>query len=299
MQQNMSQSGSYCDQSGSYCEKLSREPGSSLSRLNRQLEAGIPFQWHHHPEYELTLTLNSRGQRFIGDHVGAYDDGDLVLIGPNLPHTWCSREKIATEKPHIALVVWFQSDWTERLTQDCVEFSSIQSLLLRARRGVHFSRSAASAVRSKLESLFSCPATERLLIFLGILHRLANAKAEDLASHGPLPTALQESRERIDRILGHMHANYAEPVNLTELAEIAALSQSGLHRLFVKHTGKTISDYLAALRIGDACARLNGTTQPVNFIADEVGYPSLANFNRQFRALKGMTPREYRNRFIR
>ena len=62
--------------------------------LDRRLDDGIPFQWHHHPEFELTLTLNSRGQRFIGDHIGDYDDGDLVLVGPNLPHTWVSREKI-------------------------------------------------------------------------------------------------------------------------------------------------------------------------------------------------------------
>lgn len=282
---------------GPYREKVIAEAGSSISLLNRRLDDGIPFQWHHHPEYELNLTLNSRGQRFIGDHVASYDDGDLVLIGPNLPHTWYSREKVKGAKPHIALVIWFHPDWTQRLARDCVEFSHIQLMLARAGRGLHFSRKAAAAVRAKFESIFSCAPAERLLAFLTILHELAQEKGELLASRSPVAFEPAETRERIDRILTHIHAGYTQPVKLEELAEVAALSQSALHRLFLKHTGKPISEYVTHLRIGDACARLSGTSQHISLIAEAVGYPSLANFNRQFRLLQRMTPREYRKLF--
>lgn len=57
-------------------EKVSLPADGSWTLLNRRLEAGIPFEWHHHPEYELTLTTNSRGRRFVGDSIGGYDDGD-------------------------------------------------------------------------------------------------------------------------------------------------------------------------------------------------------------------------------
>ena len=97
--------------------------------------------------------------------------------------------------------------------------------------------------------------------------------------------------------LTHLHLHYARTIALEELADIAALSVSGLHRLFRRHTGTTVSDYLIRMRIGDACARLSATVQPVGHIADAVGYGSLANFNRQFRTQTGMTPREYRNVF--
>ncbi|TAN01299.1 MAG: AraC family transcriptional regulator [Rhizobiaceae bacterium] len=50
-------------------------------------------------------------------------------------------------------------------------------------------------------------------------------------------------------------------------------------------------------RIGEACARLSGTAQPIRHIAASVGYASMANFNRQFLRLRGMTPREYRASF--
>lgn len=285
-------------QSKPFLELLSAEPESSLSRLNRQLDDSIPFQWHHHPEFELTLTLNSRGQRFIGDHVGQYDNGDLVLVGPNLPHTWYSREKVSMDKPHTALVVWFHPALTENITQNLVEFRAVDAMLKRAGRGLLFSPAASEAVREDFETLFSCPPAKRLLTLLAILHHLASEDADSLATGSPLLSSPEESRERIDRILTYLHAHYMEPLKLNELANVAALSESGLHRLFRKHTGKTLTAYITDMRIGDACARLSGTTQQINFIADAVGYSSLANFNRRFLGLKGMTPRQYRRLFI-
>jgi hypothetical protein len=99
-----------------FLERLPWQEGSSLAVLDRQLEEAIPFQWHHHPEFELTLTLNSCEQRFMGDHVGEYDDCDLVLVGPNLPHTWVSREAVSAG-PHVALVIWFHPDWAARVVR--------------------------------------------------------------------------------------------------------------------------------------------------------------------------------------
>ena len=92
-------------------EKVTVPEGASWALLDRKLDDGIPFQWHYHPEFELTLTLNSRGQRYIGDAISGYDDGDLVLLGPNLPHTWCSAEKIEAGRPHHAIVMWFTEAW--------------------------------------------------------------------------------------------------------------------------------------------------------------------------------------------
>jgi AraC-like DNA-binding protein len=283
-----------------YLEILPRNADSSWSMLNRRLDDAIPFQWHHHPEFELTMTLNSIGQRFIGDHTGEYGDGDLVLVGPNLPHTWVSRAKYEEATPHIALVLWFHPDWMRKVTAGAIELAPIEAMLSRADRGLQFSKETADAVRSEIEAIFSKPPAERLLSLLNILGRIAgDRQASALASAPGQSPELQESRERIDRVLTHLHLQYARAIPLEELADIAALSVSGLHRLFRRHTGTTVSDYLIRMRIGDACARLSATGQPIGHIADAVGYGSLANFNRQFRAQTGMTPREYRNVFRR
>jgi len=281
-----------------FLEVLPRQSDTSWPMLNRRLDDAIPFQWHHHPEFELTLTLNSAGQRLIGDHTGEYEDGDLVLVGPNLPHTWASREKLDPEKPHRALVLWFHPEWMQQMTAGAVELRPIEQLMARGQNGLQFSRQTGEAVRAEFETIFDREPAERLLSLLAILGQVASDRhAVPLASAPGHQPALQESRERIDRVLTHLHVNYAGPVALEELADIAALSVSGLHRMFRRHTGTTVSDYLIRMRIGDACARLSSTNQPVAHIADAVGYASLANFNRQFRAEKGMTPRDYRAHF--
>ena len=113
-------------------EKVTVPEGASWSLLDRRLDDGIPFQWHYHPEFELTLTLNSRGQRYVGDSVAAYDDGDLVLLGPNLPHTWCSAERIDGRHPHNALVMWFTEAWADGLTGSLAEMRGVAALLARA-----------------------------------------------------------------------------------------------------------------------------------------------------------------------
>lgn len=281
-------------------EKLQPLPGASWAMLNRRLDDEIPFQWHHHPELELTLTLNSRGQRFIGDHIGSYDDGDLVLIGPNIPHSWSSTEKIDQSGPHVALVMWFRPEWVQTLAQTLVELRAVAEMVERAATGLKFSLSCAAQARPIIEDLFTRPADERLLSLMRVLGILArDSGAGLLASPKSAPTSAGADRTRIDRVLDHIHLNYASGLSLFELADVAALSPSGLHRLFRRHMQLSITDYIMRLKIGEACAMLSGTARPIAHIAEAVGYTSLANFNRQFMALKGLTPRSYRQSFRR
>lgn len=282
-----------------YLEKLRPEDGASWAMLNRRLRDGIPFQWHHHPEMELTLTLNSRGQRFVGDHAGSYGHEDLVLLGGNLPHTWSSTERIDQADPHIALVLWFRQDWLESLAGSALELAPLTDLIARAGHGLHFTPETAAEVRPRYAALFGLAPEQRLLGLLEVLLHLARAPGAVALSASSADFSNEASRARLDRVLGHIHDHHADALRLEDLAEIAALSVSGLHRMFRKHTQTTISDYLIRVRIADACARLSGTDQPIQHVADAVGYGSLANFNRHFRRLRGMTPREYRARFRR
>jgi AraC-like DNA-binding protein len=280
-----------------YLEHLTTDEGASWATLNRRLDDGIPFQWHHHPEFELTLTLNSSGQRFIGDHIGRYEPGDLVLIGPYLPHTWHSLDRPDATEPHVALVMWFLPEWAERLTANA-ELRAVAAMLSRAANGLRFSPPAAEAVRPLIEQLFALPPVERFLRLVTVLTRLADDRdATPLSTTAPELALASVDRGRIDRVLNHIHAHFAEPITIAQLADIAALSPSGLHRTFLRHTRQTVSQYLIRLRIGRACALLSSGSLPIGMIAGEVGYDSLANFNRQFKALKGTTPRQYRAAF--
>lgn len=282
-----------------FLEKIAGNDEASWSMLNRRLDEAIPFEWHHHPEFELTLTLNSRGQRFVGDHIGFYDHGDLVLLGPGLPHTWASSDKLDPSGQHIALVMWFKPEWADGLTAVLTELRPVTAMLEKSARGLKFSRATADRVRPSIEALFDKPPAERLLDLIAVLTQLSTDDQADLlaAPNHNAPIVSAPDRPRIDRVLAYIHGHYADPISVDALAEVSALSPSGFHRLFRRHTRLTLTEYVARLRIGEACALLTNTNRPVSNIADSVGYNSLANFNRQFRTLKQVTPRQYRQRF--
>ena len=279
-------------------QKIPRATNASSILLDRRLDDSIPFQWHHHPEFELTLTLNSRGQRFIGDHIGAYDDGDLVLVGSNLPHTWHSSGKIDDAEPHVALVLWFHPEWVERLDDGFVELTGVKAMFERSAPGLQFTPEVAARVRPLFEGLRRLAPEERLPDVLSLLTILAREQqVAPLSSRVVTPSGRSVDRGRLDRVLDHIHLHYAENPSMEELADLAALSLSGLHRLFLRHLNMPVSEYLMRLRIGEACALLSGSGRSIAHIAEAVGYRSIANFNRQFKAAKAMTPREFRNRF--
>ncbi len=282
-------------------EKLTIPTDASWVMLNRRLDLEIPFQWHHHPEFELTLTLNSRGQRYVSDTIEPYDDGDLVLLGPHLPHTWCSEQKIDPSRPHVALVMWFKLEWVEALLGVLTELKPLTHLLASASRGIVFSQTTSQAVRSVLETIPALGTVERLTRLLEVLMVLAQAKElrylTNTTKDHRIVTAPE--RARIDRIFEYIHTHYQSDVAITELADLAGLSLSGFHRFFRRHTKMTVTEYVAHLRIGQACSLLIGSELAVAYISDTVGYTNLAHFNRQFKAIKLMTPSQFRKQFHR
>ncbi len=162
-------------------ERVTIPDGCSVRVYHRQL-AQIPFEWHHHPEYELTLTMNSRGRRFIGDHIADYSGDDLVLVPPDMPHTWASTEPIDANAPQVAIVVWFSGDWARRMADCCPEFASLRTLLRRAAPGLRFSSEAATLMRERMEALLDQSPRVRLGAVLDALAQLAEAESEPLAS---------------------------------------------------------------------------------------------------------------------
>jgi AraC-like DNA-binding protein len=261
----------------------------------------IPFEWHHHPEYELTLTLNSHGKRYVGDSIADYVDEDLVLVPPNLPHTWASNRSIDTASPQVAIVIWFGGDWARRLSDVCPEYAPLRNLLRRAACGLTFNPEVGAAMHAQVDDLLSSEPLERLAAALDVLCTLAEAPGEPLAS----PTAFSDRTEgpsghepeRINRVLAMIDLRFAEPLRLSQLCEAANVSERSLARYFEQHIGKSVGRYIARVRIGHACRMLAHTSTPISVVAARSGFPNVANFNRQFKALKELTPASYRKQF--
>jgi AraC-like DNA-binding protein len=270
--------------------------GNSFALLWRELPE-IPFEWHYHPEYELTLTLNARGQRYVGDHLGAFESGDLVLLGPNLAHTWSARERINTGAPMLAVVVWFGERWLQELVRVLPELASLQKLAHSAQAGYQFSAATAARVQADLVSLQALTPADRLPVLLRVVLALGQERHGTQLSQQHAAPQTDAGRERLAKVMAHIHAHWQSPPPVAELAALASLSAGAFHRFFKRHTGRTVVDYIAQLRIGQACQRLIETERPIGLIAAEAGYLNLAHFNRQFKKLRGLTPRELRAKY--
>ncbi|MFS8124634.1 AraC family transcriptional regulator [Rhizobium sp. BR 250] len=258
----------------------------------------FPFNWHYHPEFELTLTLNSAGMRFVGDSVESYGDGDLVLLGPNLPHAWQSQALIETPGVHRAVVCWFTRDWIEGLIALTPELTAIKPLLEESGHGICFGEAELVKVRERLATLHEIAPEQQILTLLGVLVDLSRASdRRPLSSGETSASTVPRDRARMQRVLSHIHAHYTGTISIKPLSEIAHLSDSQLQRLFKRSTRMTISQYVGQLRIGGACRLLAQTDRSLARIAEETGFSDPAHFSRQFRAARGMTPGDYRRQF--
>lgn len=278
-------------------EQVTIPAGQSWGLLWRELDT-IPFIWHYHPQFELTLTVNARGQRYIGDHLGNFEPGDLVLVGPNLPHTWSASERIDAAQPMLAVVVWFSLEWITQLASVMPELHGLRQLALRAGPALQFTPEVAARSAGLLLQLQALPQPQRLPLLLSVLLELAgDMQAEPLASNALQLIVADGQQQRMARVLDYMHLHFREEIAMETLAERAALSLGAFHRFFRRHALCTPSTYLARLRIGRACQQLIQTRHGVAAIAQEAGYRNLAHFNRQFRADKQMTPRAFRQQY--
>ncbi|WP_332861530.1 AraC family transcriptional regulator [Janthinobacterium svalbardensis] len=277
-------------------EQVTIPAGHSWGLLWRELDT-IPFIWHYHPQFELTLTVNARGQRYIGDHLGDFEPGDLVLLGPNLPHTWSASERIDNSQPMLAVVVWFSLEWLERLAACFPELHGVRQLAARAGPALHFSPRTSARCAGQLLRLNALPVPQRLPLLLDVLLELAgDTGAQPLAStaQAPLPDG---QHKRMAGVFDFMHAHFREEIALETLAQKAALSLGAFHRCFKRHAHCTPGEYLARLRIGRACQQLIESDLAIAVIAQEAGYRNLAHFNRQFRAARHVTPRAFRRQY--
>jgi AraC-like DNA-binding protein/quercetin dioxygenase-like cupin family protein len=252
--------------------------------------------WHFHPECELTLILQSRGRRFVGDSFAEFAPGDLVLLGSNLPHYWRNPEAaVKTQSQSKAIVVQFREDCFGKDFLGLPEMTGIRKLLLRARRGLHFTgktRDEVAVIMSRLPGLKSF---DQLLDLLHIF-KLLNESGEDrvLSSPGFSPLLDEFASERINRAYQFIFENFAAPIQHGQIARGSGMSLSAFGHYFKRATGRTLTDFINEVRVGHASRLLIETDQSVSEIAYASGFESLSHFNRRFRKLNGLNPKEYR-----
>lgn len=264
-----------------------------------RIDARFDFHWHYHPEFELTYIERSRGERLVGDHVERYGPGDLVLLGANLPHSWTSdRTPAGDASEHRAVVVQFRAEVIPPNLRALVEFRSLEDLFLRAARGLHFRGVIVPSIASRLRRLLELDGLAAWLELLGILADLAaHPRGRPLASLRFRPDLPLTQQARLQQALRYIDEHNDPELSLESTAQAAGVSASTLARLFRRLLGRSFVSYVNDLRIALVCRELIASPRGVAELAYASGFNNLANFNRCFRAMKRMSPTEFRARY--
>jgi AraC-like DNA-binding protein len=249
------------------------------------------FFWHYHPEYELTLIVKGKGRRLIGDNHEYFESGDLVLIGPGLPHTWVSNSSMKGESE--AIVIQFSVDFIERFA-GLDELSAINKLLLYAKQGIAFKGKYSAAVKELIKRLPEKRGVEKITGLMHILNELSKLRAVSLASSFYQPLRGLENEKRINKVCQYIQKHAAEPLSIQKAAVLINLSPSAFCKFFKRMTGKTFSDYVNDIRIANVCSQLLASDRQIAEIAYGNGFETLTYFNRIFMKKINMQPTRYR-----
>ncbi|MBL1119680.1 AraC family transcriptional regulator [Streptomyces sp. 110] len=269
--------------------------GTSFTCFIRR-EGAFGFAWHYHREYELTLITQGTGTRYVGTTVERYYPGDLVLLGPDLPHTFASEPQGGTAE---AVVTQFRHDFLGPEFFALPQFRTLQGLLARSARGLRFG-SAPGEVQELAARLPQLDGAARTVGLLDVLHRLSvDSTATPITGPGYTTAPNTTMRDRVDAVCRHLQQAHTEPVCQEKVAALVHMSPTSFSRFFRRAIGCTLTDYVNQLRVETACSLLTDTSLPVTEVAARSGYQNLSNFNRRFRELKGVRPTEYRAAHLR
>ncbi len=275
---------------------LGYEPAGSHGYV-RCLEHGFPnplVRWHYHEEYELHLIVQTRGRVFVGDYIGHFEPGHLVMTGPRLPHNWISSDVGAQGVAERDVVLQFAGEPLRRASESIPDLGLVLPLLERARRGVEFFGMTAYA-SDALQRIKKLHGLARFAEFLSFLGALAECTDYRLLSSMPLQSSEDDtSLAQISEIVDYVSANASGPFSMAELSQRVGMSESQFSRYFRRATGNTFTDFVNRLRITRACQLLMETDRYISTVCYECGFNNVANFNRRFLEIKGMTPKEFR-----
>lgn len=255
-----------------------------------------PFHFHH--LCELVWIEKSFGKRIIGDHIDNFEDSDLVLMGPNLPHIWQNDDVFFEENESFkvkATVIYFPKDFLLNLTDEQTTIQPVQNLIDRSYRGLVFYGETKQKVLEILKKIEQDESFRKIIDFFELIHLLSLSKEYDyLASISYKNVYNENDTDRIHKVYQFLMTNFHRDISLKEISDLIHMSPNAFCRYFKSRTQKSLTQFLNELRIGHATKLLHNENYSIADVCYECGYNNLANFNKFFKSIQNVTPSEYR-----
>ena len=265
----------------------------TVNELNMCNKRGII---HSHKNYELNFVVNARGRRFVDGNIANFIEGDLVLMGPEIAHGW---EVMNIKEQPRSITIHFAEGFFQSDLFNLPEFECLRSIINQSKYGLHFSDINPGFFEKKLRALMKKEGFDAMIQLLVILRRISHCETIDLLSSSE---NVWEDRltndERINKIYDYVFRNFHNNIRLQEVASLVNLSKSAFCTYFKKTIRKSFFTFLKETRINFACKLLTTEkNRTISQVAFESGYKNIANFNRQFREINHMSPKEYRKEY--
>jgi len=258
--------------------------GSSLN--------AAPF-WHFHPELEMVYIANGSGKRHIGNHISYFNDGDLIFIGPNLPHYGFS-DRLSGDS--LEVVIQWKEDFLGTKLISLPEAEPIRSLFDRSAHGLVFKGHTKILVGHKIMQMQEMDPFRKLMTFMDVLYELAISDDYEILNASSVGLVVNTADSvRIDKVYNHVRRHFLDDeIPLSEVATLINMTIPSFCRYFKKHTSKTFTQFVNEFRIVHATKLLAESDDPIANICFDSGFNNFSHFNRHFKRVTGKTPSEYR-----
>jgi len=255
------------------------------------------FPLHYHDEFELNFIGNAKGaKRIVGDSIEIIDDLEMVLIGPNLYHSWFTHECKSKDITEIT-IQWHRDLFDDKLLSRN-QLNFVKCLFDRAQRGISFPKETIEKIIPRIKSLDQKGGFASVLELMSILHELSiSSDIKTLSDATFINTQFSYNSRRIEKAFQYMNHNYDRGVTLGEVAKLVNMTDVSFSRFIKKRTGNTFIDTLNEIRLGHASKMLIDTTHSIAEVSFNCGFNNISNFNRIFKRKKGCTPKGFRENF--
>jgi AraC-like DNA-binding protein len=257
--------------------------------------------WHYHPEIELLFLKKSSGTWLIGDHIGHYQSGDVVMIGANLPH--CFRHEAdytLQETSGEAICVKFVPEIFGSFFLNLPEAKQIKELLAKCNYGLKLTGKIRDRVAVVIEKMLTQSPGKKLVSLISVLEEIADTKTYLLlSSKGFRQISGDTDKDKIKLVFDYTFAHYNEKITIDTVASLLNMTRPSFCRYFKSKTKKTYIGFLMEVRIGSACRLLVEDEKNVTEISYECGYNNISHFNHQFKFITGKKPLEYKKDYLK
>lgn len=257
--------------------------------------------WHYHPAIEIMYITRGIGTRFVGDCIEQYEEGDVCMIGPNLPHEWRNDDAYFDKESGLratCICLFFKREIFDPNFIRLPEMNNIRDLIERSRRGLKFTGNSKLEITRFIRSSVNDVGVRKVMNLLTLLELMATStEYELLASVGFTNSVNSEDFERFNKVYKFLVKNFATSIRLEEVSTLVGLTPTAFCRYFKERTKKTFVEYLNEMRIGYSKKLLLENKMKISTISGEVGFPNLSNFISQFKKVTGMSPSQFQKQF--